>query len=157
MDEICPACQCIYQEAWERHHRSDDKRTTNSLCHCPVQGHCQVSSFLLHWFLMLMKGVCRLPKQKGVTRCGRLISAAGFGPDATNWNQALKLRKERKIKAWMEGLEDPDGSDGLEAYEEDRVKALELLNQLGSGDKKDAWLAVDAIADKYSKPLPAQQ
>lgn len=85
-------------------------------------------------------------------KIGRLLSAVGFGPDGSNWQRAERLRKERKMKKWLTGAYEEDGSDGLEAFEADRAAAVQLLDLLGSGDRKDKWLAVDAFADKYARP-----
>lgn len=85
-----------------------------------------------------------------------MLSSVGFGPDSSNWKRGEQLRKEGKIVKWLTGAYDEEGSDGLEDYEEDRLRALELLDQLGSGDRKDTWLAVDAFADKYVKQRRAR-
>ena len=44
----------------------------------------------------------------------------------------------------MIGTEGGD-SDGLDAYEDDRLRALEIIGRLGGGEKKSVWLELDAL------------
>ena len=94
--------------------------------------------------LALSKVAVRLPKHKGFVHPGRLLSLVGFGPDGSNWTRSRALRKVKAGRAFLIGTEGGD-SDGLDAYEDDRLRALEIIGRLGGGEKKSVWLELDAL------------
>ncbi|GAA6037373.1 hypothetical protein JCM8097_008536 [Rhodosporidiobolus ruineniae] len=80
----------------------------------------------------------------------RVLSIAGCGPDRTNWERALRLRKEKKVRKWLEyggavaaqqqgkwaagelpPAEEGWELDGLEGYEEKRLKGLGVSQRFG--------------------------
>ncbi|GAA5993048.1 hypothetical protein JCM11641_006643 [Rhodosporidiobolus odoratus] len=80
----------------------------------------------------------------------RVLSASGCGPDRSNWERWLKLRKEKKIRKWLEyggalvarkngkltNGEFPAGEegwevDGMEALEHKRLKGLPVAQRFG--------------------------
>lgn len=80
----------------------------------------------------------------------RVLSISGLGPDRTNWERTLALRKEKKGAKWLkyggalvakkngtlkEGkeLEGEEGWEltGMEGYEERRLKGMEVVGRFG--------------------------
>ncbi|GAA5918753.1 hypothetical protein JCM6882_007724 [Rhodosporidiobolus microsporus] len=81
----------------------------------------------------------------------RVLSASGCGPDRSNWERVLQLRKEKKMRRWLEyggalvakkqGKWADEGKfpkgeegwerDGLEMYEEKRLKGLPVATRFG--------------------------
>lgn len=80
----------------------------------------------------------------------RVLSLSGLGPDRTNWERTLQLRKEKKGAKWLKyggalvakkngtlpvGTE-PQGEEGwevtgMEGYEERRLKGMEVVGRFG--------------------------
>lgn len=87
----------------------------------------------------------------------RVLSVSGLGPDHTNWDRTMKLRKEKKAKKWLkfggaliakkngstfvkaEDLKGEEGweEDGMGMYEERRIKQMEIVSRFAN---VDGWL-----------------
>ncbi|GAA5878954.1 hypothetical protein JCM8547_003257 [Rhodosporidiobolus lusitaniae] len=80
----------------------------------------------------------------------RVLSASGCGPDRSNWERVLRLKKEKKLRRWIEyggaliakkqgkwmkeelpQAEEGWELDGLEMYEEKRLKGLPVSQRFG--------------------------
>lgn len=81
----------------------------------------------------------------------RVLAISGVGPDRSNWERTLQLRKERKSRAWLKyggelvaqrsgklpaGVVFEEKSewadDGMSAYEERRLAGLAVVERFGN-------------------------
>ncbi|KAH9824356.1 hypothetical protein DFH28DRAFT_945365 [Melampsora americana] len=77
----------------------------------------------------------------------KLFAAGGFGPDDSNWQRICKLRKERKpmskkLSASQEWLLNGEPFDGMDKFEEQRQRNLDIIRKALDGNS-----GVEALKD----------
>ncbi|EGG04375.1 uncharacterized protein MELLADRAFT_75197 [Melampsora larici-populina 98AG31] len=77
----------------------------------------------------------------------KVYAAGGFGPDESNWHRICKLRQERKpmrqkLSASQEWLLNGEPFDGMDRFEEQRQRNLEIIRFALDGN-----LGVEALKD----------
>ena len=90
----------------------------------------------------LARGCYKLPGHPKSIHPGRVFSLAGLGVDATNWEHAKLLRRERRAKEWLKDLKGEGTPSGMEVYEEKRQAILDAIEKLNG---KASWIAFDAL------------
>jgi hypothetical protein len=94
----------------------------------------------------LCKNCCKIPGIKEMVAPARVLSASGFGEDASNWERIQASRAQGTSKAWLASAE---GSTGLEKWQEQNERALEVIGRLGGGEQKAVWLELLSLVRTF--------
>jgi hypothetical protein len=87
--------------------------------------------------LALCRNCLKVRGVRDAVKPARVLAANGFGSDVSNWKRIEALRAEGKSVEWLTSNEGPDG---LEEFEEQNQKALEVIGRLGGHESKAVWM-----------------
>jgi hypothetical protein len=97
--------------------------------------------------LVLSRVCCKIRGRGLSAEPRKILMLCGFGSDGENWKKAQEIRAGKRSKAWLMDSSSKDGENddyGMDAFEQERVKGLEAIANLGTGDKA-AWRALDSL------------
>lgn len=103
---------------------------------------CTVNALLIAR-LCAKRGRINIRPERVLALCGFVGPADKEADPVKTWRLAQKVRKERKVKEWMQETEG-DG-EFLKGTEEKNEKALSLIKRINDEDRNQVWMELDAI------------